>query len=170
MSYYGREFQPHTCNVIEETSSFVNYDRIRQSSTRKCLRGNLKSVIILILQRLGILQILILTTQSGRLQNNALTIFRIGLFEATHQWQRGQRLVTLAFGNFFERSYHNLNITRPFYFIAKATFPGWWSWFKFSNSGLVLGMACLEILYECGKRVKTKSWQAFTANSYVCRS
>ena len=62
MSYYGREFQPHTCKVIEETSSFVNYDRIRQSSTRKCLRGNLKSVIILILQRLGILQILILTT------------------------------------------------------------------------------------------------------------
>ena len=28
----------------------------------------------------------------------------------------------------------------------------------------------LEITYECGKRVKTKSQKVLGANSYVCRS
>ena len=38
-------------------------------------------------------------------------------------------------------------------------------WFKLNNLGLTL-----EILHQCGKRVKTKSQKVLGANSYVCRS
>ena len=44
-----------------------------------------------------------------------------------------------------------------------------WSWFKFNNFELALGMA-LEILHQCGKKVETKSRKVFRANSYICRS
>ena len=51
----------------------------------------------------------------------------------------------------------------------KTTFIEEWSWFKFTNLGLKLGTK-LEIVQQCGKRVKTKSTKVLGANSYVCRS
>ena len=40
-------------------------------------------------------------------------------------------------------------------FVQKTDFEGW-SWFNVNNLGLALGMA-LEILQQCGKKMKTKS-------------
>ena len=44
-----------------------------------------------------------------------------------------------------------------------------WSWFQFNNLGLVIRYV-LEILYQCGKRIKTRIKKVFQANSYICRS
>ena len=40
--------------------------------------------------------------------------------------------------------------------------------FKFNNLGLAQGMV-LEIIYQCSKRVKTKSQNVLEGNSYVSR-
>ena len=56
----------------------------------------------------------------------------------------------------------HVNLTR------KANFFEGCCWFKFNNLGLTL--YGLEILHQCGKRVKTKSHKVLGANSYVCRS
>ena len=45
----------------------------------------------------------------------------------------------------------------------------WCSWFKFNNLGLA-PRYCIEILQQCGKRVKTKSQKVLETNFYVCRS
>ena len=51
----------------------------------------------------------------------------------------------------------------------KTAFFERWSWFKFINLGVTLGRK-IEILHQCGKRVKTKSQKVLGGNSYICRS
>ena len=48
------------------------------------------------------------------------------------------------------------------YLTRKTNFFEGCCWLKFNNG--------LEILHQCGKRVKTKSQKVLGANSYVCRS
>ena len=74
-----------------------------------------------------------------------------------------QSLVTVAFlGEKLSQPQFYKDLTK------KSFFEGW-CWFKSNNLGLALG-SNLEILHQCGKRVKTKSETVFKANSYVCRN
>ena len=64
------------------------------------------------------------------------------------------------------------NLSQPqFYkdFTRKIAFFEGWSWFKFINLGLALGIN-LKLLRQCGKSIKSKSQKVFGANSYVCWS
>ena len=49
----------------------------------------------------------------------------------------------------------------------KPLFEGW-SWFKFNNLRQALSYD-LEILHQCGKRVKTKGQKVLPAKSFICR-
>ena len=51
----------------------------------------------------------------------------------------------------------------------KPNFFEGYSWFRFYNLGLALGIV-LKYLQQCGKRVKTKLQKVFEASSYVCRN
>ena len=46
-------------------------------------------------------------------------------------------------------------------------FEGWF-WFRFNNLALALVMV-FKFLYQCGKRIKTKSQKDFGTIFYVCR-
>ena len=52
-------------------------------------------------------------------------------------------------------------------FDQKNHFSEGWSWIKFNNLELALGMAL--ILQQCDKKVKTKSQKVLRANSYICK-
>ena len=51
----------------------------------------------------------------------------------------------------------------------KPNFFEGYSWFRFYNLGLALGIV-LKYLQQCDKRVKTKLQKVFEASSYVCRN
>ena len=72
-----------------------------------------------------------------------------------------QSLVTVAF------LWDKLSQPQFYKDLARRTaFFEWWSWFRLNNLGLPLK---LEILHQCGKRVKTKSQKVSGTNSYVCK-
>ena len=54
-------------------------------------------------------------------------------------------------------------------FYRKTTFLDGWSWFKFHNFGLALGMT-LKLYTSMAKGLKTKFQKVLGANCYVCRS
>ena len=75
-----------------------------------------------------------------------------------------QSLVTLAFlGEKLLSPEFYKDLTRKTAFFER------WSWFKFINLGVTQGRK-VEILHQCGKRVKTKSQNVLGGNSYICRS
>ena len=53
--------------------------------------------------------------------------------------------------------------------ITKTTFFEGWSWLKFNNLGLALGVT-LTFYTSVAKRAKTKTQKVFWAKPYVCRS
>ena len=78
-------------------------------------------------------------------------------------WSCDQSFVVL---HFYERSYHNLNFIRIW--PEKTLF---WEVVLVQVQQFGTGTRYnLEILHQCGKKVKTKNQKFFTANSYVCRS
>ena len=54
-------------------------------------------------------------------------------------------------------------------FYRKTTFLDGWSWFKFHNFGLALGMT-LKLYTSTAKGLKTKFQKVLGTNCYVCRS
>ena len=66
---------------------------------------------------------------------------------------------------FYERSYRKLFSE----FDQKNTFFEGWSWFKFNNLGLALGIA-LEFFAGLAKGLKLKVRKLWGGNSYVRRS
>ena len=76
-------------------------------------------------------------------------------------WPCDQRLMTQ---HFYERSYHDLNVLKIW--LEKPLFWGGWSWFKFNNLELSLGIT-LKFYTSVAKNVKLK---VLGTNFYVCRS
>ena len=76
-------------------------------------------------------------------------------------WPCDQRLMTQ---HFYERSYHDLNVLKIW--LEKPLFWGGWSWFKFNNLELSLGIT-LKFYTSVAKNLKLK---VLGTNFYVCRS
>ena len=76
-------------------------------------------------------------------------------------WPCDQRLMTQ---HFYERSYHDLNVLKIW--LEKPLFWGGWSWFKFNNLELSLGIT-LKFYTSVAKNLKRK---VLGTNFYVCRS
>ena len=77
-------------------------------------------------------------------------------------WPCDQRLMTQ---HFYERSYHDLNVLKIW--LEKPLFlGGGWSWFKFNNLVLSLGIT-LKFYTSVAKNLKLK---VLGTNFYVCRS
>ena len=76
-------------------------------------------------------------------------------------WPCDQRLMTQ---HFYERSYHDLNVLKIW--LEKPFFWGGWSWFKFNNLELSLGIT-LKFYTSVAKNLKLK---VLGTNFYVCRS
>ena len=76
-------------------------------------------------------------------------------------WPCDQRLMTQ---HFCERSYHDLNVLKIW--LEKPLFWGGWSWFKFNNLELSLGIT-LKFYTSVAKNLKLK---VLGTNFYVCRS
>ena len=79
-------------------------------------------------------------------------------------WSYGQSLVNLAFlwEVIIKPQFYN-------YLTRKTTFFEGWSWFKFSNLGLALGIT-LKFYTSVARRLKLKFRKFWGAKSYVCRS
>ena len=76
-------------------------------------------------------------------------------------WPCDQRLMTQ---HFCERSYHDLTVLKIW--LEKPLFWGGWSWFKFNNLELSLGIT-LKFYTSVAKNLKLK---VLGTNFYVCRS